>query len=136
MDLPMEPKIFGLLIAVLFFLISFLLNLLQRRYSKTRLDRMLMNEESVVNLLVAVNRYLGKLERNCVFELQGANSPQEVGKAIHVVRNKIESTIATIGEHLCSFRMCRRKRKVQGKNGRQTQKLHQRFSGRRNHGNI
>lgn len=91
---------------------------------------MLMNEESVVNLLVAVNRYLGKLERNCVFELQGANSPQEVGKAIHVVRNKIESTIVNIGEHLCSFRKYRRKRKVQGKNGRQTQKLHQRASER------
>ncbi len=118
MDLSMEPQLSALLIAVLFFLISFLLNLLQRRYSKSRLDRMLMKEESVVNFLVAVDKYLGKLERNCVLELQGASSPQEVGKAIHVVRNKIESTITTMGEHLCSFRQYRRKRKAQGKKGR------------------
>jgi hypothetical protein len=118
MDLPMEPKIFGLLIAILFFLISFLVNLLQNRYSKARLARMLLKEESVLNFLVAINKYLGKLERNCILELHGASSPQEVGKGIHVVRNKIESTIATTGEHLCSFRHYRRKGKVRRKKGR------------------
>ena len=72
----MEPKIFGLLIAILFFLISFLLNLLQRRYSKARFDRMLLKEVSVMNFLLAINKYLGKLERNCILELHEASSPQ------------------------------------------------------------
>jgi len=60
----------------------------------------------------------GKLEWNCILELYGASSPQEVEKAIHVVRNKIESTIANMDEHLCSFRQYRRKGKVQGKKRR------------------
>ena len=60
----------------------------------------------------------GKLEWNCILELYGASSPQEVEKAIHVVRNKIESTIANMGEHLCSFRQYRRKGKIQGEKGR------------------
>lgn len=135
MDLPMEPKIFGLLIAVLFFLISFLLNLLQHRYSKTRLDRMLMKEKSVLNILATVDNDLAKLEWNCILELPEASSPQEVGKGIYVVQNKIESTIVNIVEHLCSFRQYRGKREVEGKKRRQPQKVHQRTSGRWQHGN-
>lgn len=57
-DFPMEPRTFGLLVAVLFFLISFLVNLLQRRYSRTRLHRMLEKDESVVNLLGVIDEYL------------------------------------------------------------------------------
>jgi len=83
MDIPMEPKILCLLVAILFFLISFLVNLLQRRYSKNRLDRMLTKEESLVNFLVGIDKYLGKLEHTCTLELHGASSPQEVGKAIY-----------------------------------------------------
>ncbi len=128
MDLPMEPKIFALLIAVLFFLISLLLNLLQRRYSKARFHRMLLKEVSVLNFLEAINRYLGKLERNCILELHGASSPQEVGKGIRTARNKIESTMAATDEYLCSFRQYRRKRKIEGKKGKNLQKLHQKPS--------
>jgi hypothetical protein len=90
-------------------------NLLQRRYSKTRLDRMLTKEESVLNFLGETHNYLGKLEHACTFELHGASSPQEVGKAIHVTRNKIESTMADMVEHLRSFRQYRRKEKAQEK---------------------
>jgi hypothetical protein len=129
MELPMEPKIFALLISILFFLISFLLNLLQRRYSKARLDRMLLKEESVLNFLVALHKYLGRLERNCILELHGTSSPQEVGKGIHVVRNKIESTISTTSEHLNSFRQYRGRRKAGGKKGKQLQQFHQKPSG-------
>jgi hypothetical protein len=125
MNLQMKPEVFGLLIAILFFLLSLLLNLLQRRYSKTRMDRMLMKEESVLNFLASIDKYLGKLERNCILELHGENSPQEVGKKIHVVRSRIGSTITAIDEHLCSFRRYRRKRKVERKKGRQLNKLHQ-----------
>ena len=122
MDIPMEPKIFGLLIAILFFLISFLVNLLQRRYSKTRLDRMLTKEESLVNFLVGIDKYLGKLEHTCTLELHGASSPKEVGKAIYVVRDKIESTIADMEEHLRSFRQYRRKLKAQEKQKKRLEK--------------
>ena len=124
MDLPMEPKIFGLLIAVLFFFISFLLNMLQRRYSKARLNRMLMKEKSVLNFLVAVDKDLAKLERDCILELPKASSPQEVGKAIYVVRNKIESTLAKKGEYFYFFRQDPGKKEVQGKKRRQPKKVH------------
>jgi predicted RND superfamily exporter protein len=123
--IPMEPKKFGLLVAVLFFLISFLINLLQRRYSKTRLDRIFRKEESVVNALDEINKNLGKLEVNCTLEVHGTNSPQEVGKEIYVVRNKIQSTIDNIEEHLSSFRQYRRKEKAQGKKKKRPGKSHQ-----------
>jgi hypothetical protein len=113
--IPMEPKTFGLLVATLFFLISLLVNLFQRRYSKTRLDRMLTKEESVVNSLARIEKYLGKLEQTCTLELHGASSPQELGKAIYVARNKMQSTIADMEEHLRSFRQYRRKQKAQEK---------------------
>ena len=51
MDIFNDPKTFGLLVALLFFLISFLVNLVQRRYSKSRFDRMLSKDESVVKFL-------------------------------------------------------------------------------------
>jgi len=129
MDIPMEPKTFGLLVAILFFLISFLVNLLQRRYSKIRLDRMLTKEESVVNFLEGIHKYLGKLERACILELHGASSPKKVGKAIHVARNKIESTLADMEEHLRSFRQYRRKEKAKEKQRKRLEKSHQRPSG-------
>ena len=91
---------------------------------------MLMKGDSVVNFLVEVDKDLAKLERDCILELPERSSPQELGKAIYVVRNKIESTIANMGEHLRSFRQYRRKGKAQGKKGRQLQKLHKKSSGR------
>ncbi len=110
-DFPMELKTLGLLVAILFFLISFLVNLLQRRYSRTRLHRMLEKDESVVNLLGVIDEYLGKIEFTCTFDVYGTSSPQEVGKAILVVRNKIESTIAAMQEHLQFFHHHKRKEK-------------------------
>ena len=100
---PMEPKTLSLLVAILFFLICFLVNLLQRRHSRTRLHRMLKKDESVANLLGVIDEYLSKIEFCCSFDFYGTSSPQEVGRAIHVVRNKIESTIAAMEEHLQSF---------------------------------
>lgn len=132
MDIPigLEPKQFGLLVAILFFLISFLVNLLQRRYSKTRLDRMLKKEESVVNVLGGIHKYLGKLEHACTLELHGATSPEKLGKAIYVARNKIQSTIADMEDHLRSFRQYRRKEKAQEKQKKRMEKLDQRPSGK------
>ena len=132
MDIPigLEPKQFGLLVAVLLFLISFLVNLLQRRYLKTRLDRMLKKEESVVNFLGEIHKYLGKLEHACTLEMHGATSPEKLGKAIYVARNKIQSTIADMEDHLRSFRQYRRKEKAQEKQKKRMEKLDQRPSGK------
>ncbi len=129
MDIPMEPERLGLLVAILFFLISLLVNLLQRRFAKSRLGRMLMKEESVVNFLDGIHKNLGKIEVNCTLEVQGVSSPQEVGKAIHVVRNEIQSTIANMQEHLNSFRQHRRKGKVKEKQRRGLERAAQRLSG-------
>ena len=125
----MEPKTFGLLVAILFFLVSLLVNLLQRRYAKTRLGRMLRKEESIINFLEEIHRNLGKLEVTCTLEVQGASSPQEVGKTIHLVRNEIQSTIANMEEHLRSFRRYRRKEKARQKQGKGLEKSYQRSSG-------
>ncbi|MGZ3523639.1 MAG: hypothetical protein ACXU9L_02475 [Thermodesulfobacteriota bacterium] len=111
--LPVDPKTFGVLVAILFLLTSFLFNLLQRRRSRTRLDRLLENDKSVVNLLGVIDEYLGKLERSCAFELREARSPQQVGKAIYVVRDKIKATIVSMEENLRSYDHHRRKEKRQ-----------------------
>jgi hypothetical protein len=129
MDLSMEPKRLGLLVAILFFLVSLLVNLLQRRYAKTRLGRILRKEESIVNFLDGIHKNLGKIEVNCTLEVQGASSPQEVGKAIHMVRNEIHSTIANVQEHLNSFRQYRRKDKVKEKQRKKSERSVQRPSG-------
>jgi len=115
LDLGMETKSFGLLVAILFFLISLLVNLLQRRYSKTRFNRMLAMEEAVVNFLVQTHKDLGNLEWNCTIEIDGGSSPQEIGKVIHGARNKIESNIADMKKYLRSFRQYRKKEKAQEK---------------------
>jgi hypothetical protein len=129
MDIPMEPKTFGILVATLFFLVSLLVNLLQRRYAKARLGRMLRKEESVVNFLEGIDRNLGKLEVNCTLEVQGASSPQEMGKTIHLVRNEIQSIIANMEGEPRSFRQHRQKEKARQKQGKMLEKSYQRSSG-------
>jgi hypothetical protein len=129
-NFPMEPKTLGLLIAILFLLISFLVNLLQRRYSRTRLHRMLEKEESVVNLLGVIDEYMGKIEFTCTFDVYGTSSLQEVGKAIHVARNKIESTIATMEDHLQSLHHHQRKEKKQKNQRKMLKRSLQKGSGR------
>ncbi len=129
MDIPMEPKRLGLLVALLFFLVSLLVNLLQRRYGKIRLSRMLRKEESIVNFLAGIHKNLGKIEVTCTLEVQGASSPQEVGKTIHVVRNEIQSTIANMQEHLHTFRQHRRKEKTREKQRRRLERSSQRLPG-------
>ena len=129
-DILGEPKTIALLVAILLFLISFLFNLLQRRYSKTRLDHMLRKEEAVVNFLGGIHKNLGKLERSYALDLHGASDPQEVGKAIHVARNKVQSTIAGMEEHLRSFRAYQRKEKAQEKQRKGLKKSHQKPFGR------
>ncbi len=119
-DLGMELKTFTLLVAILFFLISLLVNLLQRRYSRVRFYRMLTQGEGVIDFLEGINKNLEDLEFKCSIELHGATSPQEVGKVISAARNKIETTLADTRNHLRSFRQYRRKEKAQKKLKKQT----------------
>ena len=121
-DLGMEPITFALLVALLLFFISLLVNLLQRRHSKARFHRMLAKEESVVSFLEGINKTLGDLEFKCSIELHGATSPQEVGKVIHAARNKLEANIADMKKHLYSFRQYRRKEKAQKKHKKPQEK--------------
>jgi len=129
MDIPMEPKRLALLVATLFFLVSLLINLLQRRFAKARLGRMLRKEESIVNFLEGIHKNLGRIEVTCTLEVQGASSPQKVGKTIHMLRNEIQSTIANIREHLLSFRQHRRKERVKEKQRQRLERSSQRLSG-------
>jgi hypothetical protein len=121
-DLGMEPKTFFLLVALLLFLISLLVNLLQRRSSKARFDRMLKKEESVVNFLEGINKNLNDLEWTCSIEMDRASSPQEVGKVIGAIRNRVELTLADLTAHLQSFRQYRKKEKAQKKNKKPKEK--------------
>ena len=129
MDIPMEPRRLALLVTILFFLVSLLVNLLQRRFAKARLSRLLRKEESIVNFLEGIHKNLGRIEVTCTLEVQGASSPQEVGKTIHVLRNEIQSTIANIQEHLLSFRQHRRKERVKEKQRQRLERSSQRLSG-------
>ena len=115
-DFGMEPKTFFLLAALLLFLISLLVNLLQRRYSKARFDRMLNKEDSVAGFLEGINKNLNDLEWTCSIEMHGSSSPQELGKVIGAVRNKVELTLADLRTHLQSFRQYRKKEKAAKKN--------------------
>jgi len=130
MDIPIDPKTLGILVVLLFLLISFLINLLQRRRSRTRFNRLLENDKSVINFLGVIDEYLGKLERSCAFELREARSPQEVGKAIYVARDKIQSTIAAMEEHLRSYGHDRRKEKRQERQRKQLNKSLKKSHGR------
>ena len=121
-DFGMEAKTFFLLAAILLFLISFLVNMLQRRYSKARFDRMLKKEESVVSILEGINKNLNDLEWTRSIEMDRASSPQEVGKVIGAVRNKVELTLADLRTHLQSFRQYRKKEKTQNKNKKPKEK--------------
>jgi len=115
-DFGMEPKTFCLLAALLLFLISLLVNLLQSRYSKARFERMLNKEDSVASFLEGINKNLNDLEWTCSLEMRGSSSPQELGKVIGAVRNKVELTLTDLRTHLQSFRQYRKKEKSEKKN--------------------
>jgi hypothetical protein len=123
MEFPMDPKTFALLVAILFFFISLLVNLLQRRYSKSRIDRLLNQGESALNSLTGLDTALGKLESACTLELDGTSSPKELGRSIRIARNQIQSTMADIQKNLRSFRQYRQKEKARERHQKRLEKL-------------
>jgi hypothetical protein len=116
MDLGMEPKTFALLVAILLFLTSFLVNLLQRRYSKARFERMLKKEEFIVTFLEGMAKYLNELQRSSITEMDRESSLKKMVKAINTARDTTEWTLDDMKTHLSSLRQYRRKEKAQKKN--------------------
>ncbi len=116
MDLGMEPKTFALVVAILLFLTSFLVNLLQRRNSKARFERMLKKEEFIVTFLEGLAKYLNELQRSSITEMDRESSLKKMVKAINTARDTIEWTLDDMKTHLSSLRQYRRKEKARGKN--------------------
>jgi hypothetical protein len=119
MEIPMEPKILGLLLAILCFLISLLINLLQHHYYRKRADRFLNKQESLLHSLMGLNNSLGKLETACALEMELTTSLKDIGKAIHIARNQLSSSIADIEGNLRSFREYRVTEKAREKHKRE-----------------
>lgn len=130
MEIPMDLKTLGLLLAILFFLISLLVNLLQYRHCKGRVNRLLNSEGSVLHFLMGLHTTLGKLESVCTFEMEEASSPQEIGRSVRMARNQIQSTIAEIQKNLRSFREYRRKEKADEKHKKHMEKLRKKRLGK------
>ena len=120
MEILLEPKIFALMVAMLCFLISLLINLIQRHSYRRRADRFLSKQESLLHSLTGFNNSLGKLETACALEMELSTSLKDIGKAIHIARNQLSSSIADIEGNLRSFREYRVREKAREKQRRKT----------------
>ena len=117
MEIFMEPKIL-FRVAILFFLISLLINLIQHHYYRRRADRFLNKEESLYHSLNGLHNSLGKLETACALEMELTTSLKDIGKAIHIARAQLSSSIADIEGNLRSFREYRVREKARAKHKR------------------
>ncbi|UCD71305.1 MAG: hypothetical protein JSW70_09940 [Syntrophobacterales bacterium] len=117
MEILLEPKIL-LRIAILFFLISLLINLIQHHYYRRRADRFLNKEESLYHSLNGLQNSLGKLETACALEMELTTSLKDIGKSIHIARAQLSSSIADIEGNLRSFREYRVREKARAKHKR------------------
>ena len=104
MAIPMETKMFALLVAILCFLISLLINLIQHHYYRRRADHFLSKQESLFHSLTGLHTSLAKLETACALEMELTMSLKDMGKAVHVARAQLSSSIADIESNLHSFR--------------------------------
>ncbi len=123
MEIPMDPKIFLLLVTILCFLISLLTNLIQHHYYRRRTDRFLNKQESLLHSLMGFNNSLGKLETACALEMELTTSLKDIGKAIHIARNQLSSSIADVEGNLRSFREYRTREKAREKHRRELNTL-------------
>jgi len=130
MEIPMDPKTLAILVTILLFLISLLINLVQRRCYKRQTHRWINKDESTLNFLNGVHTSLGKLESACTFEMEPASSPEKMGKSIHIARNQIKSCISHIENNLRSFRAYRRMEKAREKHRKQLEKIRKRRLGK------
>ena len=130
MQIPMDPKTLAILVATLLFLVSLLINLIQRRRHRSQTERLLKSEEETVNFLNGVDALLGKIESACTFELEMARSPEELGKSIRGVRNQIKSSISDVEKNLQSFKMYRQREKARQKHKKQIEKIRKKRLGK------
>ena len=130
MQIPMDPKTLAILVATLLFLLSLLINLIQRRRHRSQIERLLKREEGTLNFLNGVDATLGKLESACTYELDLARSPQDLGKSIRGVRNQIKLSTSDIEKNLRSFRAYRRKEKAREKHRKQLEKIRKKRLGK------
>ena len=130
MQTPMDPKTLAILVATLLFLLSLLINLIQRRRHRSQIERLLKREEGTLNFLNGVDATLGKLESACTYELDLARSPQDLGKSIRGVRNQIKLSTSDIEKNLRSFRAYRRKEKAREKHRKQLEKIRKKRLGK------
>jgi len=123
MAIPMEPKTLGLLVASLCFLVSLLINLIQHHYYRRRADHFLNKQESLFHSLAGLHGSLGKLETACALEMELSMSLKDMGKAIHVARAQLSSSIADIEANLRSFREYRARERERKKHKRELDAL-------------
>ncbi len=126
----MDSKTLGVLVVALFFFVSLLLNLVQRRYHKKRIDRLLKTGESQLNFLNGLHASLGKLESACTFEMDVAQSPQDIGRSIHVARNQIKSSMGDLETGLRAIREYRRKEKARRRHMKHLEKSRKKRVGK------
>jgi hypothetical protein len=119
MEIPMELKTFALLVAILCFLISLLINLVQHHYYRRRSGGFLNKQESLLHSLTGLNNSLGKLETACALEMELTTSLKDIGKAIHIARAQLSSSITDIEGNLRSFREYRVREKAREKHRRE-----------------
>jgi len=129
MQIPMDPKTLAILVATLLFLVSLLINLIQRRRHRSQTERLLNSEERTLTFLNGVDTVLGKIESACTFELESARSPQDLGKSIRSVRNEIRTSISDVEKTLHSFKIYRRKEKARQKHRKQLEKIRKKRLG-------
>jgi hypothetical protein len=130
MEIPMDLKTLAILVAVLAFLISLLINLLQRRYHKRDTQRWIDKGESTLNFLDGLHASLGKVESACTFEMESADSPQKIGKSIHIARNQVKSCMADVEMNLRSSRTYRRIQREREKQRKRLEKIRKKRLGR------
>ena len=130
MPIVMEPKTLAILAATLLFLISLLINLIQRRRYRSQIERLLKREEETLDFLEGTDATLGKLESACTYELDLARSPQDFGKSIRGVRNQMKFSVSDIEKNLRSFRTFRRKEKAREKHRKQLEKIRKKRLGK------
>jgi hypothetical protein len=123
MTIPMEPKTLGLLVAILCFLVSLLINLIQHHYYRRRANHFLSKQESLFHSLTGLHSSMGKLETACALEMELTMSLKDMGKAIHVARAQLSSSIADIEANLRSFREYRAREKERARHKRELDTL-------------
>lgn len=123
MLLSMDPKTLAILVAVLLFLVSLLVNLLQRRYHKKRIYRLLDKGNAQISFLNGLDTSLGKLESACTFEMAAARSPEQIAKSLHIARSQIKSSAGDLETSLRSFREYRRKEKAREKHKKHLERM-------------